>query len=395
MTTIPVYAKMVWRPMERLATLTENEALKDAIVDRIRRDGPITFREYMEAALYHPQHGYYCSPREKMGRDGDYLTSPEVSPLFGVLVGRQLQEMWEAMGQPPRFQIVEMGAGSGALALDILTWARRHTPAFWQAISYHIVEVSEALADRQRQRLRAVDPDLARTSWSPSPPQGIEGCLLSNELADSFPVHRVRVQEGELREVYVSWDGARLQEELGPPSTAAIEEYFQRLGLLPGEGCHAEVNLQAAEWIAAVARAVRRGFVLAFDYGYQAHELYAPWRRQGTLLCFYRHNPSDDPYARLGRQDMTSHLDFTTLTRVACENGLELLGLVSQTQFLSNLGIAEALRPPGEEEVSLEEYYARRRAVIELTDPAGLGRLKVMVLSKGTGYYHLSGLEER
>ncbi|MFQ6019452.1 MAG: class I SAM-dependent methyltransferase [Dehalococcoidia bacterium] len=380
--------------MQRFATLTENEALREAVADRIRLDGPMTFRDYMETALYHPQHGYYCAPREKMGHDGDYLTSPEVSPMFGMLVGQQVQEMWQAMGRPHRFEVVEMGAGSGALALDIMAWARRQASDFRQALSYRIVEVSEVLVDRQRHRLRAAEADLARVSWTPSLPEGVQGCFLSNELADSFPVHRVAVQDGELREVYVSWDGQRFLEELRPPSTPAIEEYFRRLGLLPGEGCHAEVNLQAAEWIAALARALEQGFVLTFDYGHQAAELYAPWRRQGTLLCFYRHNASNDPYARLGRQDMTSHLDFTTLARLAGENGLELLGLVSQTEFLSNLGIAEALRPPGEGEVSLEEYYARRRAVMELADPAGLGRLKVMVLSKGIGPCHLSGLEE-
>jgi SAM-dependent MidA family methyltransferase len=195
--------------------------------------------------------------------------------------------------------------------------------------------------------------------------------------------------------VYVTWDSSRFQEELGPPSTPAIQEYFRRLGLLPGEGCYAEVNLQAMEWMGNMARCLRHGFILTFDYGYEAEALYAPWRRQGTLLCFYRHNPSDDPYSRLGRQDMTSHVDFTTLKRVAAENGLTLLGIASQAEFLSNLGIAQALDLPDRGEMPLEEYYARRRAIMELTDPAGLGRIKVMIHSKDIAYCRLRGLGEQ
>lgn len=380
--------------MDEFATsVIEDEALKEAIIARIQAQGPIPFRDFMEMALYHPQFGYYCSSREKMGREGDYLTSPEVSPIFGTLVGRQLRQMWLIMGCPPRFDLVEMGAGSGALASHILTWARRHAPDFWPALSYHIVEVSEALADRQRRRLQALDPHLDAVSWQPSLPEDIEGCLLSNELVDSFPVHRVAVQAGQLSEVYVAWDGGPFVEELRPPSTPALGDYFRRLNLFPGEGCYAEVNLQAMEWMAAVAAALGRGFVLTFDHGYEAADLYAPWRHQGTLLCFYRHNPSTDPYLRIGRQDMTSQVDFTSLARVGHEHGLEMVGIVSQAEFLANLGIAEALRLPAEGPLALEEYAARRRAVTELVDPAGLGRIRVMVQKKGIGSCKLAGLE--
>lgn len=380
--------------MDEFATSDiEDEALKEAIIARIQAQGPIPFRDFMAMALYHPQFGYYRSPREKMGREGDYLTSPEVSPIFGTLVGRQLRQMWLIMGCPPRFDLVEMGAGSGSLACHILTWARRHSPDFWQALSYHIIEVSEALADRQRRRLQALDPDLTAVSWQPSLPEAIEGCLLSNELVDSFPVHRVAMQAGQLFEVYVGWHDGRFLEELRPPSTPALGDYFRRLNLFPGEGCYAEVNLQALEWMAAVAAALGRGFVLTFDYGYEAADLYAPWRRQGTLLCFYRHNPSTDPYLRIGRQDMTSHVDFTTLARVGREHGLELVGIVSQAEFLANLGIAEALWLPAEGPLALEEYATRRRAVTELVDPAGLGRISLMVQKKGIGPSKLAGLE--
>jgi SAM-dependent MidA family methyltransferase len=371
-------------------TTTENAALREAIVARIQSQGPIPFRDFMEAALYHPHHGYYRSRREKMGREGDYLTSPEVSPIFGVLVGRQLREMWQAMGSPSRFDMVEAGAGTGLLCRDILRWARRHAPGLRDAVSCTIVEVSEALAQRQHETLAE---EAQGIRWSEELPDGIEGCLLSNELLDSFPVHRVAVRDGELAEVFVGWDGARFVEELRSPSTPEIAAYFRRLGLLPGDGCRAEVNLAAAQWMSDAGRALRRGFLLTFDYGYEAEELYAPWRSDGTLLCFYRHNASGDPYARLGRQDITSHADFTTLRRAGEEAGLQTLGLVPQGELLARLGIAEALRPLGEGDVNLEEHYARRRAASELVDPAALGRIRVMVQAKGVGHPRLTGLE--
>ena len=372
---------------------TENEALKEAILARIQEQGSITFREFMALALYHPQLGYYCSPREKMGRSGDYLTSPEVSPVFGALVGRQLRQMWDALGSPSAFQVVEAGAGTGALCRDLLRWARRTAPDFFRALEYTIVEASPALVQRQRDGL-AGDSEIAqRVSWSDALPDSIDGCILSNELLDSMPVHRVTVQQGRLLEIFVDWDGARFVEEAAPPSSPAIEEYFHRLGLLPGEGCRAEANLGAPAWMRHAAAALARGFILTFDYGYEAEELFAPWRQDGTLLCFYRHNPSGDPYARLGRQDMTSHVDFTSLRRAGEEAGLTTLGIVSQTEFLTNLGIADALSPPNEGDPTLEEYHARRRAVIELLDPAALGRIRVLVQAKGVSGCPLAGLE--
>jgi SAM-dependent MidA family methyltransferase len=312
-------------------------------------------------------------------------------------VAKQLWQMWQAMGEPQPFTVVEMGAGSGLLARDILAWAGRRAPEFHQALEYRLVEVNEWRVEDQRRLLRQVDAPLAKASWLPSleavAAESVSGCFLSNELIDSFPVHRVAVRDGRLHELYVGWEEERFVEGLGPLSTPALQEYFHRLDLLPGEGCWAEVNLEALEWMQAVGRALGRGFVLTFDYGYPAEELYAPWRKDGTLLCFYRHNPSTDPYARLGRQDMTSHIDFTSLVQAGREHGLEPLGLTSQSRFLTALGIAAGLERQADGELSLEEYYARRRAVTELIDPAGLGRIKVLIQAKGVGQPKLSGLE--
>jgi SAM-dependent MidA family methyltransferase len=387
------------RPDEdEFASASESEELKAAIRERIAAEGPIPFREFMALALYHAQHGYYSSPRQAMGRHGDYLTSPEVHPIFGFMVAKQLCQMWEAMGKPKPFTVVEMGAGSGLLARDILGWAHRRAPEFFQALEYRLIEVNEWLVENQRRLLRQVDASLAKASWLPSlealAPESVSGCFLSNELVDSFPVHRVAVRDGRLHEIHVGWQESRFVESVGPTSTPLLQDYFHRVGLLPGEGCSAEVNLEALEWMKAVATTLRRGFVLTFDYGYPAEELYAPWRKDGTLLCFYRHNPSPDPYARLGRQDMTSHVDFTSLVRAGQEHGLELLGLTSQSRFLASLGIGAGLERQSEGGPSLEEHYARRRAVTELIDPARLGRIKVLVQGKGIGQPKLRGLEE-
>ena len=383
--------------VDEFESTAENPLLVAEIRTRLEREGRLTFRDFMEMALYHPRHGYYRSPREKMGRAGDYLTSPEVHPLFGHMVGRQLAEMWEVMGSPGRFDLLEMGAGNGLLARDILRWSQRLHPAFLEALAYRIAETSPALVERQRQTVEALGLPDSKVTWEPDevPTAGsVSGCLLSNELVDSFPVHRVAVEGGELLEVYVVWREGRFQEELGPPSTPELAAYFQRLGLLPGEGCRAEVNLAALVWMRRVAAALARGFVLTFDYGHEAGDLYAPWRRDGTLLCFYRHNPSSDPYARVGKQDMTAHVDFTSLVEEGRRHGLESLGMTSQSRYLAALGIGEALaRAPGDE-LSLEEYYARRRAVSELLDPAGLGRIRVLVQAKGVGPCALRGLAE-
>jgi len=387
-------------PSSDFPSTTENEALKEIICQRIAAAGAITFREFMALALYHPHHGYYCSPREKMGRQGDYLTSPEVHPMFGWLVGKQLGQMWEVIGRPQPFTIVEMGAGSGALARDILDWAHRHAPEFFAGLDYRLVEVSDELTARQRRAVQSAlggDEGLKKAAWLPSldviGEDGVVGCLLSNELADAFPVHRVTVRGGRLQEVYVGWQDGHFEEGLGPPSTPALEEYFCRLGLLPGEDCHAEVNLDAIDWMKAVARALGRGFVMTFDYGYPADQLYAPWRRQGTFLCFYRHNPSVDPYVRVGRQDMTSHVDFTSLIQAGEEAGLQTVGLTSQARFLDALGIGGAMAGAAQAELSLEEYYARRRALTELLDPARLGRIQVLIQGKGVGSPRLLSLE--
>lgn len=366
--------------MTEFEPVTENAALKAAIIARIQAEGGISFSDFMAMALYHPGLGYYASARDPIGRDADYVTSPELSPIFGAMLGRQLREMWEAMGSPKRFDLVEVGAGSGVLARDILSWAQRTAADFLAAARYTIVEPHEPAISRQRERLTS-DGLADKVSWSPDLPSNITGVIFSNELLDAMPVHRVAVESDQLREIYVTSDGSRFTEELRDPAPE-VTAYFETLGLLPGEGCSAEVNLAALDWVRTAAALLTRGFLMTIDYGYEAADLYASWRTDGTLLSFYRQNPSTDPYARLGRQDLTAHVDFTSIRRAGEDSGLRTLRLVTQSLFLENLGITEALATPPDS-TNLEEYAARRRAVTELLDPGGLGRIRVLVQAKG------------
>jgi SAM-dependent MidA family methyltransferase len=294
------------------------------------------------------------------------------------------------MGKPETFDVVEQGAGSGRLASAVLRWAQRREPAFARAMRYRIVEISSSLRAQQQETLAGAED----VEWLDELPDGIEGCVLSNELLDSFPVHRIVQEHGQLQELYVSWEDGRFVELRGAPSTERIEQYFAQLGIASGEGCVAEVNLHAVDWMQSVAERLRRGFVLTFDYGYEASELYAPWRRDGTLLCFYRHNASTDPYVRAGKQDMTSHVDFTTLARTGREHGLNVAGCTTQSRFLANMGIGEGVDAAKESPEALEEYYARRRAVQELIDPAGLGRIRVLAQGKGVEAAELQGFRD-
>lgn len=376
---------------DEFAPITESGPLLDELRERIAADGPITFRDFMAAALYHPRYGYYSTHGEAMTRGGDYVTSPEVHPIFSVLVAKQMIEVWEAMGAPRRFDIVELGGGGGLLTRDIIRRAARE-PAFAHALRYTIVETSPALAERQRRTVAEADTGIDVAS-STALPDAIEGCVLSNEFFDALPVHRVRRGRADLLEVYVTDEGGRFADRLAPLSTPALRGYFDALGLLPGEGCYAEVNLDAIEWSERIARSLARGVVLTFDYGYEARALYAPWRRDGTLLCFYRQSVSSDPYARVGTQDITSSVDFTSLRAAGERVGLRPDGFTDQGSFLVRLGIGAGLAAPGEGG-QLEEYFARRNVVMDLIDPGKLGRIKVLLQSKGLGSLSLQGFAD-
>ncbi len=358
--------------------------LETLIRDQIRTQGGISFRQFMAQCLYHPQYGYYTGERCRIGKGGDFFTSSSVHALFGALIARQLVQMCELLGDVP-FIVAEQGGGEGHLALDILDALRRDFPAFYERIEYRMVEISP---DNRRRQSETLGSHGDRVRWCAFEDlAGMVGCFLSNELLDAMPVHQVEKQQGELREVFVTEGPEGLAEELRRPSTHVIFEHFNWLGLSPLEGNRAEVNLDAVRWMRDVAGVLARGFVLTIDYGYPAAELYAPFRRGGTLMCYHRHSSSDNPYERLGSQDITAHVDFTALQKAGEEEGLVSLYFAEQYRFLMGLGFVEELMRLQALETDPQKAQALRLTLKNLILPeGGMGEtFKVLVQGKAVG----------
>ncbi len=375
---------------------SRGERLRRWILSQIEESGPIPFSQFMEWCLYHPEDGYYRSERMRIGRDGDFYSSPCVHPLFGGLIAKQLCQISERLGGA-FFDIAEQGAGRGFLCEDILQWAKQKSPAFYERIRYHLIESSPPSLKEQKERLVEhqregkvfwIDPETFEQGKTL-----IEGCFLSNELVDAFPVHQVIFDRGILKEVYVTQDQGRLKEQRGEVSDSRIASYFQSNDVALQEGQRAEVNLKALDWIEKVARCLKRGFVLTIDYGYLAKELYGPYRKEGTLLCYHRHRTSGNPYEKLGEQDITSHINFSSLIQKGEEAGLHLTGLVPQYQFLLALGLLEEMESlaGGLSEV---DALRMRLSLKHLIEPEmGMGEVfKVLIQHKGIELPQLDGL---
>jgi len=366
-----------------MANLPADNPLAAELRAHIAEAGGLPFADFMAACLYHPQFGYYMTPRARIGKEGDFFTSASVHAVFGRLIARQLAQMADLLGATA-FQLVEQGAGEGHLALDILDALAAEFPALYAKLSYTLVEVGPASRARQAQLLAS---HAARVGWCNAGEWHIEsGCFLSNELVDAFPVHIVEKHAGELHEVFVvnAADGG-FAEELRPPSTPALAEHCRWLGVAPLEGNRAEVSLAAPVWMREVAGRIARGFVMTIDYGYPAEELYALHRRAGTLLCYRQHQADDDPYATVGEKDITSHVDFTALQRAGAEAGLTTLWFGEQYRFLLGLGFFEELLHLQEQCPSEHEARALRLTLKNLIVPEqGMGEtFKVLVQGKG------------
>ena len=352
---------------------------------RIEREGAIPFAEFMELALYHPD-GYYAA-RRGISASGDYYTSPIVHPAFGALIAVQLRVMWETLGRPSRFHVVEAGAGDGTLARDILSFAGEWTDEFARALRYVAVDrAPSAAAYGESGSVRWIRGDGL-------PLSGIVGCVLSNELLDAFPVHRFVIKDGELRELYVTLDDdGWFSERLGPPSTNAIEGRLSRLGGRLPDGFRGEVNLGIEGWTRDAASALERGYVLTIDYGAEADALYSDARSGGTFQTHYRHVGGSSPYQRVGRQDMTAHVDFSALIDAGRDVGLRPVFLTMQGEFLESLGLNRMMSSMGDGGLDARELAANLRAVSELAKPDGLGGFRVLVQEKGSGISRSSEL---
>lgn len=379
--------------MHEKVLIDSNPALCNIIRDHISQSPHqrITFAEYMELVLYHPEHGYYSTNNRIIGEQGDFITAPHLAPDFGELLAEQFVEMWEILGQPSPFHLVEMGAGQGILAADILKYLHKHYFDFFEVLEYLIIEKSAGMKAEQKQILKPSISALRSYHWQEIPDNSLVGCCFSNELVDALPVHQIIFENGEIREIFVSLDkeNNNFVEVTAEISTVEIREYFNLIGidLASGayqEGYRSEVNLAALDWIKTVANKLRRGYLLTIDYGYPAERFYSPFRRQGTLQCYYQHTHHNDPYKYIGRQDITAHVNFTALERQGELCGLKKLGFVQQGLFLMALGLGKRVADISNSETEdITSLLRRRDALHQLMNPMGLGGFGVLVQEKG------------
>ena len=350
---------------------------------RITQRGRITFAEFMDIALYHPEGGYYTS-RNPVGPEGDFYTSPSVHPAFGALLAVQLFQMWDLLERPSPFTVVEPGAGNGLLCRDIVTAAASLPDEFARSLRYVCLD---------RRAFPGHDSGLTgvgRVASPDIPLRGIVGCVLSNELLDAMPVHQVTISRGRLCEVYVALQGDQIVERATHPSTPLLSERLAELGIELGEAQTAEINLALDAWVKAAVDSLDRGFLLTIDYGRPADELYSAIDRfRGTLTTFHRHLQTDRPLERIGQQDMSAQVDFTTLARAGARNGLRFLDYANQAAFLRNLGLERLQRRPPAGPPRLAQ--SSRAGMRELEKPGGLGDFKVMAQGKNVGSPELWG----
>jgi SAM-dependent MidA family methyltransferase len=381
-----------------VAQAAGNDDLRQFILSRIREEGPAPFSRFMDWCLYHPQYGYYYSGEIKIGREGDYYTGPCVHPLFGGMVAKQLSQMSGILGGDT-FTVLEIGGGRGFLGEDILSWAEKNDPEFYSRLQYRIMERAPSSLLEQQDRLSG-EVEKGKVGWlAPGVLKehrlSLEGCVLSNELVDAFPVHRVVCRGGELQEIYVGEENGRFVEIYDKLSDPRIEAFFSGSGINLADGQKAEVNLQSLVWLEDVGHCLRRGFLMTIDYGFPAAELYDSCRATGTLRCYFRHQASDNPYERLGRQDITSHVDFTSLIRKGEELGIRFTGLVPQYRFLISLGLIEEIDAK-QQKLSEVEGLKLRLSIKHLLEPQrGMGEIfKVLIQHKGIEKPELKGLQD-
>ncbi|MGZ4117100.1 MAG: class I SAM-dependent methyltransferase [Bacteroidia bacterium] len=356
--------------------------LSEIIIKKIKNDGPISFQDFMEMSLYYPDLGYYNSTPDKIGILGDFLTSPSISPVFGELIGKQIEEMWHLLEKKP-FTIVEYGAGTGALCNGALNYLKNNDDLYSE-LNYCIIEKSSSMRKKAKEYLSN------KVSWYDNIQSipNINGCVLSNELVDNFAVHRV-IMKKELMEVYVDYKDGFV--EILKPASKELVDYLKELKVELFPGFKTEINLEATKWICQISDHLKKGYVITIDYGYPSYELYDPQRKDGTLTCYNKHKKSNNPYHDIGSQDITSHVNFSALCLWGYKNGLDFCGYTDQLRFLASLGFEEHLKKsstPGQEYKNFKkERFLTQTLLYEMGD-----KFKVLVQQKGLPKQQLLGL---
>lgn len=353
---------------QRINTPPDHDLGEPALVDLIRaeieQNGLITFARFMERALYEPGLGYYATSNNRATRSGDFLTAPELHPIFGWALARQVAEMWARLGSRPDFVLREYGAGTGALGEGVREGLARDGSLLADALRYEPVETEGRLAGVR-------------------PSGTIVGVVLGNELLDALPVHRVARVEGELRELYVGWSGGRFVDVPGDLSDQRLHDRLERDPVPLPEGQQAEVSLATADWLAEVHRHLEHGYVLLIDYGLRQADLRSARRATGTLRAFRGQHVSSDALSGVGRQDITAHVDLDALEADARAAGFEIIGQTTQAEFLMGCGLDEmyqAARATADQD--WEPALLLRSALRRLLDPLQLGTYAVVILGK-------------
>ncbi len=370
-------------PPEELKQLSDE--LREVIRQEIRADGPMPFSRYMEMALYQPGLGYYSAGLHKLGEQGDFITSPELGSLFAGCMARQIEQVAAQFGT---YDILEIGAGSGRLAADIL----QLIDAPFRPRRYLILERSADLRKVQRERLAATAPrDLDRVEWLDRPPEkDWQGVILANEVIDALAVERFRATPSGVEQICVLATGDAFGWS-SRPAPSELATAFSNLSVALQSGYQSELNLQLPGWLSAVTRSMRRGLALFIDYGYPRSEYYLDQRTDGTLICHYRHRAHDDVFFWPGLQDITAFVDFTALAEAADLSGLQVEGYTSQVMFLLGCGLEQVLASQAAQ--SDDEGMSINAQARQLTMPGMMGeRFQVMGLGRNLDF-PLSGFE--
>lgn len=357
----------------------EEQAHSERLMRRLREEvaqagGAIPFSRFMELALYAPGLGYYAAGKHKFGAAGDFVTAPELGPLFARCLARQCRQILQALGGG---EILEAGAGSGALAADLLLEleALGRLPE-----RYLILELSNELRDRQAETLRRKAPHLLkRAHWLDALPADFRGVMLANELLDALPVERFKVTDSGVRQLYVASENDRFvwREK---PADDGIRARIEPLALSPGYT--SEINFTAEAWVRSAADALKQGVMLLIDYGFPRAEFYHPQRTGGTLMCHYRHRAHDDPLTLVGLQDITAHVDFSGIAAAGINAGLRLLGYTSQAAFLIGCGLEQLAAASDPDNV--RRHLELTQQIKKLTLPHEMGELyKVIAFGRG------------
>ncbi len=350
--------------------------LGDLIIRKIKDDGPLSFRDYMDMALYHPKMGYYTSLHHTIGKRGDFFTSPFISSAFGAMLAKQIEEFWKDI--PGNFTIVEYGAGTGLLCHDILQYLKTNKPLL-KYLRYVIIEKSPELRKLSQKCFNE------KVIWVNDIKElgEFEGCIISNELFDNFPVHRVFVEDGELMDIWVDHhNGFR---ESSRKACTRIIDYVSAAKLDISEGDHTEICLDVEDWFRTVSKYLKRGYIISIDYGYLEGVSMKTNNSEGSLRCYKNHQLTNNPYENPGGQDITADVNFSALIYWGLKNGFGFSGFVNQRSFLRALGFIAFLSEMNDTNEN------KKYACSTLLDKMG-GSFKVLIQHKGVPCHLLQGL---